>query len=378
MVNGRPDSSGSGASGEPEGGPGSPGPAGTPYYPTPPGYPQPQWPPPGAPGGPPSGGPGSATPYGQTPYGSAPYGPAQYGSGETGPGGGPGAPPGPGGATVCVRHPDRPTGLACSRCDRPACPACLQPAPVGQHCVDCLAEAARTTPRRRTVAGASRTGKPVVVPALIVANVVVYVITAVTAGSVMSNFLSPLFQAGGLVPLRVADGEYWRVITSGFLHIGPLHLAFNMYALWIIGREVETVLGRARFVAVYGVSMLGGAAAVMLFSAPNGLTAGASGAVFGLMGALFVLLRRLKLPTGQVVALIAINAVISFSIQGISWQGHLGGLVFGAAVTAALVHLGTGSPQRRRTQVLAVSGLTALAVVLIVVRSAGLLAAAGV
>ena len=116
----------------------------------------------------------------------------------------------------------------------------------------------------------------------------------------------------------------------------------------------------------------------MLFSSPVGATAGASGAVFGLMGALFVLLRRLKLPTGQVVAVIAINAVISLSIQGISWQGHLGGLVFGAAVTAALVHLGTGSPQRRRTQLLAVSGLAVLALVLIGVRAAGLLAAAGV
>ncbi|WP_224392694.1 rhomboid family intramembrane serine protease [Pseudonocardia sp. ICBG1293] len=361
MVNGRPDSTGSGTPGEPEGGPGTPGPAGTPYYPAPPGYPQPQWPPPGAPGGPPPGGPGPVDPHGQTPYGSAQP-----------------APGGPGAAVVCVRHPDRPTGLACSRCDRPACPDCLRPAPVGQHCVDCLAEGARTTPRWRNVAGASRTGKPVIVPGLIVANVVVYVLTALTAGSVMSNFRSPLFDAGGLVPLLVADGEYWRIITSGFLHIGPLHLAFNMYALWIIGREVETVLGRARFVAVYGVSMLGGAAAVMLFSSPVGATAGASGAVFGLMGALFVLLRRLKLPTGQVVALIAINAVISLTIQGISWQGHLGGLVFGAAVTAALVHLGTGSAHRRRTQLLAVAGLAALALVMIAVRAAGLLAAAGV
>ncbi len=371
MVNGRPDDSGSGTPGEPEGGPGSPGPAGTPYYPAPPGYPQPQWPPPGAPGGPPWAGSGA-------PYGGAPDGGATHGvpHGGVPPGGVPRA--GSGAGAVCVRHPDRPTGLACSRCDRPACPDCLRPAPVGQHCVDCLAEGARTTPRWRNVAGASRTGKPVIVPGLIVANVVVYVLTAVTAGSVMSNFRSPLFDAGGLVPLLVADGEYWRIISSGFLHIGPLHLAFNMYALWIIGREVEAVLGRARFVAVYGVSMLGGAAAVMLFSSPVGATAGASGAVFGLMGALFVLLRRLKLPTGQVVAVIAINAVISLSIQGISWQGHLGGLVFGAAVTAALVHLGTGSPQRRRTQVLAVSGLAVLALVLIGVRAAGLLAAAGV
>ncbi|MEJ8281369.1 rhomboid family intramembrane serine protease [Pseudonocardia spirodelae] len=275
----------------------------------------------------------------------------------------------------CVRHPGRPTALACTRCDRPACPECLRPASVGQHCVDCLAQAAASAPRRRTVAGASAAGRPVAVPALIVVNVAVYALTALTAGSLMQNYASALFDEGALVPALVAGGEIWRIVSSGFLHIGPLHLAFNMFALWIIGREVETVLGRARFLAVYGVSMLGGAALVMLFSNPAGATAGASGAVFGLMGALFVLLRRLKLPTGQVVTVIAINAVLSLSIQGISWQGHLGGLLFGAAATAALVHLGAGSPSRRRTQALAVAGLAVLALVLIGVRAAGLLAA---
>jgi membrane associated rhomboid family serine protease len=231
--------------------------------------------------------------------------------------------------------------------------------------VDCLAGSARAVPRWRNVAGASRTGKPVIVPGLIVANVAVFVLTVVTAGSLNRNFASPWFAEGALVPALVANGEYWRIVTSGFLHVGPLHLAFNMFALWIIGREVETVLGRARFVAVYGVSLLGGAAAVMLLSNPLGPTAGASGAVFGLMGALFVLLRRLKLPAGQVIGVIALNVVISFTIPQISWQGHLGGLVFGAAVTAALVYPGAVAQNRRRVQIVAISGLALLGLLLI-------------
>lgn len=266
---------------------------------------------------------------------------------------------------MCVRHPDRPTRLACSRCDRPACPECLHPAPVGQHCVDCLGRSLRAAPRWRNVAGATRTGKPVIVPSLIVANIAVFALTVGTAGSLNRNFASPLFADGALVPALVANGEYWRIITSGFLHVGPLHLAFNMFALWIIGREVETVLGRARFAAVYAVSLLGGSAAVMLLSDPVMRTAGASGAVFGLMGALFVLLRRLKLPAGQVIGVIAINVVISFTIPQVSWQGHLGGLVFGAAVTAALLYLGARSRNRHQVQLVAISGLALLGLVLI-------------
>ena len=180
---------------------------------------------------------------------------------------------------VCVRHHDRPTGLACSRCGRPACPQCLRDASVGQQCVDCVAEGRRTTRPARTVGGArvsSRSSRPLVVPALIAVNVAVFVLTVIDARSVSANSDGAVFAATSLVPYTVAGGQWWRLVTSGFLHIGPLHLAFNMYALWIIVREVEAVLGRARFVAVYGVSMLGGAAAVMLFSSPVGATAGAS------------------------------------------------------------------------------------------------------
>lgn len=264
----------------------------------------------------------------------------------------------------CARHPGRGTRLQCTRCGRPACPECLREASVGQHCVDCVAAAARSTPRWRNVAGAGRTGAPVVAPVLIAVNVAVFVLTVLQAGSLNRNYASGLFDVGALVPVLVAEGEWWRIVTSGFLHIGPLHLAFNMFALWVIGRDVETVLGRARFLAVYGTSLLGGSAAVMLFSDAGGATAGASGAVFGLMGALAVLLRRLRVPAGQVFVVIGINVLISFTIPGISWQGHFGGLVIGALTTAALVYAGVGSPHRRRIQIAAVAGIAVLTVLL--------------
>ncbi len=131
-------------------------------------------------------------------------------------------------------------------------------------------------------------------------------------------------------------GQWWRVVTGAFLHIGPLHIALNMLALWVLGRDLELVLGRGRFLALYGLSLLGGSAAVLLFSPPAGAVAGASGAIFGLFSGLLMVLLRLRRPVGQVVAVIVLNLVLSFSIPGISIAGHIGGLVTGAVVTYLL------------------------------------------
>jgi membrane associated rhomboid family serine protease len=283
---------------------------------------------------------------------SYPAGPPPYQPG--------GSPYGP--AAVCVRHPDRPTGLSCTRCGRPSCPECLREASVGYQCVDCVADGHRTARRGTTVAGAEPGGRPLVVPTLIALNIAVYVLTAVQAGNPMYNSLSVLFRELSLVPGLVHMGEWWRVVTSGFLHIGPIHLVFNMLALWMLGRDLEIVLGRGRFLALYLVSMLGGATAVMLFYAPNEQVAGASGAVFGLMGALAVVLRKLRAPAGQVFGIIGLNVLISVVLPGISLIGHLGGLVVGAAATAALVH----APVRNRVtvQVGALAGLTVVLVIL--------------
>ncbi|HEY2194229.1 MAG TPA: rhomboid family intramembrane serine protease [Actinomycetospora sp.] len=269
-----------------------------------------------------------------------------------------GGPPNQAETHVCVRHPDRPTGLRCTRCERPACPECLRDASVGMQCVDCVAAGARSTPRARAVRRAST---PVVVPTLIAINVAVFALTAIDAGSVTDNASGPVFAAAALAPVQVAGGGWWRLVTSGFLHIGPLHLLFNMIALWFIGRDIELVLGRLRFSVLYGVSLLGGSAAVMLFGSPGGEVAGASGAIFGLMGALIVLLRRLQLPMTQALVVIGLNVALSLTIPGISLLGHLGGLVVGTAVAAGMVH---GPARSRPAAGLVVAG--GIAVVLLV------------
>jgi membrane associated rhomboid family serine protease len=282
---------------------------------------------------------------------------------------GPPSPPSPGGpphgpAAVCVRHPDRATRLSCTRCDRPACPECLREASVGYQCVDCVGQGARDVRRRTTVAGAlPARGRPVVVWTLIAINVLIYAWTAVQAGSITRNSASSLFREWALAPVLVADGDWWRLVTSGFLHIGPLHIASNMFALWVLGRDMEAVLGRGRFLALYMISLLGGSAAVMVFSAPNQAVAGASGAVFGLMGGLVVVLLKIKRAVGQVIALIAVNIVISQLVPGISLTGHLGGLAVGTAAAAVLVF----APRQHRTaiQTGSLAGLTALLLVVI-------------
>ena len=260
---------------------------------------------------------------------------------------------------VCVRHPDRETGLRCVRCDRPVCSDCLREASVGYQCVDCVAQGSRSGRRATTVAGAELTGRVVVVPVLVAINVIIFVLTVVQARSLTGNAAAWLFQQWGLWPTAVAGGELWRLFTAGFLHFGPIHLAFNMLALWVIGRDLEQVLGSARFLVVYLVSLLGGSLVVFLFENETTMTGGASGAVFGLMGGLAVVLLRLRRSPGPALTIIALNVFISFVVPGISILGHLGGLVFGAAVTAGMVY----APQDRRMAVQAASVAALLLVV---------------
>jgi membrane associated rhomboid family serine protease len=269
---------------------------------------------------------------------------------------------------ACVRHPDRPTGLSCTRCGRPACPECLREASVGYQCVDCVAQGRRDTRQAVTVAGARLSTKPIVVPVLIALNVAIFVATAVDAGSGEQNFDSNLFDALSLWPASVAGGQWWRVLTSGFLHIGPIHLAMNMIALWVIGRDLEVVLGRLRFGTVYLLSLLGGSTAVFLFGSPFGPVAGASGAVYGLMGGIAVAAFRLRVSLRPVLIVIALNIVLSVSIQGISLLGHLGGLVLGIAATAAMLY----APRDRQQlwQLVAIGGLFLVVLALLITRDA--------
>jgi membrane associated rhomboid family serine protease len=240
----------------------------------------------------------------------------------------------------CVRHPDRPTGLRCTRCNRPACPACLREASVGYQCIDCVNEGQRTVRRATTVAGAPTPGgrRLVVMPILVGLNLLVYVITAIQAHNVAQNQNSELFLDWYLSPGTVASGEWWRLLTSGFLHFGPVHIALNMIALYVLGRDLEPLLGRLRFAVLYAVSLLGGGISVFLFGGFSTAVAGASGAVFGLMGGIAVVIFRLRLNPGPVLGIIAINVFMSVTLSGISLLGHLGGLVVGAVTTAAMVY----------------------------------------
>jgi membrane associated rhomboid family serine protease len=289
--------------------------------------------------------------------------------------------------TTCWWHPDRQTGLRCTRCERWACPDCLREAAVGYQCIDCVAAARREEKARsavtrgrgfgaRTVAGARVTDQVVVTPLLIVLNGLIFVATAAEAGSVMDNQSSTLFLQGALWSPLVAAGEWWRLITSAFLHIGPFHLLMNMLALWFLGRDLEQLLGKARFLALYGVSLLGGGVAVYLFEDVQRWTAGASGAIYGLLGAILVAAIRLRLDLTFIVVIIGINLVISFRVEGISWLGHLGGFAVGTLVTVALVY----APARIRTpvQVGTIALVVAALIAMFLVRDAQLIEQFGI
>ncbi|GAA3435607.1 rhomboid family intramembrane serine protease [Kutzneria kofuensis] len=245
---------------------------------------------------------------------------------------------------ACYRHPGRHTGLRCTRCDRPTCPECLRDAAVGQQCVECVNQGNRTTRAPVTVAGARLARRPVLVYLLIAANVLLYAVTAVQAGSFAFNYDSPLFDEWVLWPNAAAGGQWWRVLTAGFMHIGFIHIAVNMLSLWMLGRDMERVLGKIRFAAVYFLSLFGGSIGVMLFADPNGPVAGASTALYGLMGCYLVAVLRLKLDPRPILITLAVNVFLTFSISGISIQGHFGGLVVGAIAMAAIVY----APQKNR------------------------------
>jgi membrane associated rhomboid family serine protease len=206
----------------------------------------------------------------------------------------------------------------------------MRSAAVGHQCVDCVQAAAQNAPTAVTVSGGvRRVGAPVLTYALIAVNVAVFVLQAVIPG--LQGKLA-------LWAPAVAGGELYRLGTSAFIHYGLLHLLFNMGALYVVGPPLERHLGRLRFAALYALSALGGSVVVYLFSPINSATGGASGAVFGLFGATFVLAKRLNLDVRGVVMLIAINMAITFTIPGISWQGHVGGLVTGGLIAAAYLY----------------------------------------
>jgi membrane associated rhomboid family serine protease len=277
---------------------------------------------------------------------------------------------------TCYRHPDRETWVSCVRCGRHACPDCLREAAVGQQCVDCVRGAGQTSRPARTVFGGRPSRTAVVTWTLMAVNIVLYLIE-LARPSLASDWwmLGYARNYQGGPPQGVAAGQWYRLITSAFLpgtgSLGILDIAFNMWALYIVGPGLEQLLGRVRYLAVYLLSAVGGSVLFYYLVPENQPALGASGAIFGLFGAWFVVSRRLNLDSRGIVMLIAINLALSFIYRStIAWQDHVGGLITGAVLTAAYVYA-PRSPRKNQlvVQVTATVAVIVLLAVAVVIRN---------
>lgn len=262
--------------------------------------------------------------------------------------------------------------MRCTRCERPICPDCMRSASVGFQCPECVAAGRRTTVAPRTAFGGRIAGRPdALTLALVGLNVAVFLLGFAVGQDRLradfGNLSGPALLAPTGPPVGVAQGEYYRLVTSAFLHAGLLHLALNMVALLQLGAPLEAALGRIRFAVLYGLSALGGSVTAFLLAAPNTIGVGASGAIFGLFGAFYVMVRRLGGSTGPVAALLAVNLVITFAVPFIDWRAHVGGLLTGTAVALAMAHAPRGR-SRNAVQAAACVAVALLLVALVVVR----------
>jgi membrane associated rhomboid family serine protease len=298
-------------------------------------------------------------------------------------------------APTCYRHPRRLTYVQCVRCDRYICPDCMRTAAVGQQCPQCVRAGSKTVRQTRTVLGGQVSAAPLVTYALIAANVLAYLGeladpgivnqfsdlgNGLAAGGTLSLPGQGGFALPGLHAIGIAHGQWYRLITGPFLHLLPTqpplglaHIALNMWSLWILGPLVEQVTGRLRFAALYLLSALGGSVAAYLI-APNTPAIGASGAIFGLAGAYFVISRRLGRDHSYANRLILSSLLwLVASAWFTSWQGHLGGLIAGGALTAAYAY----APARQRTvlHVAATVGVVVIALALVTLKTAQINAA---
>ncbi len=279
------------------------------------------------------------------------------------------SPPEPSGQLVdepvdshCYVHKDTPTGLRCSRCERPICGRCAIPASVGQHCPDCVAEARRSAPKVRTALQATAPG----VRSIIIVTVIFYLV---------QQFVPGLTGRLASFPPALADGQLWRMITPVLLHASLLHIGFNMYALYMLGPSIEQAFGTSRFFLIYVLTGLAGSAASYAFG-PCVLGVGASGAVFGIAGTLLVFLYHRRTSTfvrpflNNILFVIGANLILGFVIPGIDNFAHMGGLVAGLALGAAFDR-SQGTPAAAPTQLLPSLAVLVAVVALVAYRTAG-------
>jgi membrane associated rhomboid family serine protease len=267
-------------------------------------------------------------------------------------------------AETCYRHPDRETAVSCSSCGRPICPDCMTPTPVGMRCPECASQ------RTKVVRGVGRQEGFAQTPAtyvLIGLSVIGYLIEIATGtGGLAGGGLTQFMIDFGLYGPFVAEGELYRLVTSGFLHAGIIHLGFNMFLLFFLGRLLEPALGTPRFLALYFASLLAGSFGALLVE-PDTVTVGASGAVYGLAGAVFIIARGrgMEALAGQIGFLIVFNLIFSFVVPRISVGGHIGGLVGGVLCALIVVAGERGMLGRNRLplEILAMIAVGAASVV---------------
>lgn len=275
---------------------------------------------------------------------------------------------------TCYRHPEREAHIRCTRCNRRICPDCMVAASVGFQCPECVRQGNKGVRRGRTVFGGAVTGDPGYVTKVLIAVNALMWLVQIGAGSTFEHRLwligGPAFDPVLMERVGVADGESYRLLTAAFLHGGLVHLALNMYALYLFGPPLEGALGRVRFITLYLVSALGGSAVSYAFSNPAQPSLGASGAIFGLLGAFLVVSRRMGRDTTGVLILLAINFVYGLLVPRIDWHAHLGGLITGVLTAVAFAY----APKVGRTAVQTggVLGVLAAVVVVVVWRTAAL------
>ncbi|MES5819231.1 rhomboid family intramembrane serine protease [Streptomyces sp. RG80] len=277
----------------------------------------------------------------------------------------------------CYRHPDRETGIRCTRCERPICPECMVDASVGFQCPDCVRGGSGTGHRPdaampRTLAGGTIVADPRLVTKILVGiNLAVFIAVQVSSSLLSELVLIGVWPPAPFTPTEgVADGQWYRLVTSMFTHQEYWHIAFNMLSLWWLGGPLEAALGRARYLTLYLVSGLVGSVLAYLLASPTTATLGASGAIFGLFGATAVLMRRRNYDMRPIIALLVINLIFTFGGSNISWQAHIGGLVGGVVIGYAMVD----APRERRAliQYGTCALVLAVVVVLTLVRTAQL------
>ena len=232
--------------------------------------------------------------------------------------------------TFCKEHPSIETNVRCSRCEDFICTNCMVPASIGYQCPSCASDSTlviKGINRNRFIPSQKNSQ---VTKFLSISLLVVYVFQFLLGDVLIANF--------ALFAPSVTNGQWWLLITAGFLHGSIIHLLFNVYILWILGSQLENIVGKTKFIIIYFGSLLGGSLASYLFSPFGSYSIGASGAIFGLMGAMLVVGRKRNLDISQITTLVVINVVIGFVLSGIDWRAHLGGLAAGALITWVLIN----------------------------------------